>query len=360
MSSQKTITGYLSSPAKPSWIHIDFAGVRPEALGLVVVSILAVLGIFIVWHEPYKAGGLVEQTRSSTNSLPTQAATSGGTSSSIKTPSGSSKTGSSNPSSNSAAASASPNSLSSQSSGATGGNTTPSRGSPSTPVPAQVLNLTNWKVTLPIAKPSTTVAMEVLQPQLASYSISPYFMVNTAGNAVIFQANAGGATTSGSSYPRSELREMANNGTQLASWSTTLGTHSMVIKEAVSHLPIVKPQVVTAQIHDASGDIIEIIADGLRKNADGTFGICVCYNGSEQSNCLDNNYTMGTAYNLQIVASGGHITIWYNGVQKFDFTNNSSGDYFKAGSYTQSNTSKGDAPDAYGEVDIYDLQVTHQ
>lgn len=360
MFSLKTTIGDFSFLAKPSWVHIAFAGVRLETLSLVVASILAVLSVFIMWHGPYKTSGFVTQTKSSANSPVTQTADSADSGSSARTPSGSSKTGSSNPSSNSAAANASPNSLSSQSSGASGGNITTSGGSPPAFVPAQVLNLTNWKLTLPIAKPNASTAMEVLQPQLASYSISPYFMVNTAGNAVIFQANVGGATTSGSNYPRSELREMTNGGTQPASWSTTLGTHTLVAKEAVNHLPIVKPQVVTAQVHGASSDIIEIIADGLRKNADGTFGICVRYNGSEQDACLDNNYIMGTVYNIQIVASGGHITIWYNGVQKFDFTNNSSGDYFKAGSYTQSNTSKGDAPDAYGEVDIYDLQVTHQ
>jgi len=358
MSSQKTIIGDFSSFAKLSWIHIPFAGMRLEVLGSVAILILAVLSIFIAWREPYTTSGLVGQTKSSTKFPTSQAATLLGASSSPKTPSGNSKESSSNQSSGAAVG----NTLAAHSPAGTGvsGSATGSGGAPSTLVPARVLDLTNWKVTLPIAKPGTNTAMEVLQPQLASYSISPYFMVNAAGNAVIFQANAGGVTTSGSSYPRSELREMTNNGTQLASWSTTSGTHTLVVKEAVNHLPVVKPQVVSAQVHDASGDIIEILADGLRKNADGTFGICVRYNGSEQSTCLDSHYTMGTAYTLQIVASGGHIIIWYNGVQKFDFTNSSSGDYFKAGCYTQSNTSKGDAPDAYGEVAIYDLQVRHQ
>jgi hypothetical protein len=36
-----------------------------------------------------------------------------------------------------------------------------------------------------------------------------------------------------------------------------------------------------------------------------------------------------------------------------------SGWYFKVGCYTQSNETKGDKPEAYGEVVVYKLKVTH-
>jgi len=138
----------------------------------------------------------------------------------------------------------------------------------------------------------------------------------------------------------------------------------MVVDEALTAMTLVKkPQVVTAQIHDASSDVIEILADklGSHANADGSFGICVRFKGVEQNTCLDSHYVLGTRYVLKIVAADGHIRIYYNNVQKFDFANSSSGLYFKAGSYVQSNsTNKGfDAPDAYGRVAIYGLQLTH-
>jgi hypothetical protein len=227
-------------------------------------------------------------------------------------------------------------------------------------LPSQILDLTDWKITLPIAPPGSSDAEEITQPQLTRFSLAPYFAVDGAHNGVVFQADAGGATTSGSSYPRSELREMTDDGTQEASWSiAAAGTNMMSVTEASTALPKAKPQVVTAQIHDASSDIIEILADGERSNSPGTYSICLRYNGSEQKTCLDDNYVPGTPYTIQMSASDGHIVIYYNGVQKFDFANTTTGCYFKVGAYTQSNVSKGDASSAYGQVVIYNLHVTH-
>ena len=235
----------------------------------------------------------------------------------------------------------------------------PGRAGAAAVVPANVLDLTNWKITLPIAATGSSTAMEIKQPQLATYSIDPYFVANPGGAGVQFRAPVGGATTSGSSYPRSELREMTTSGTQNASWSTSSGKHTMTVTASATHLPAVKSQVVTAQIHDASNDVIEVVADGLRVNAPGSYSICLRYNGATQSPCMDLYYKSGTAYTVRFNASGGHIKVLYNGVQKYDFKDNRSGCYFKAGAYTQSNPSKGDAPTDYGNVIIYGLQVTH-
>jgi hypothetical protein len=226
-------------------------------------------------------------------------------------------------------------------------------------VPANALDLTNWKLTLPIAATGSSTAMEIKQPQLAAYSIDPYFMVDSSGAGVQFRAPVGGARTSGSSYPRSELREMTGGGTQKASWSTSVGKHTMTVTEGSTHLPAVKSQVVTAQIHDASDDVIEVVADGTRSNAPGTYSICLRYNGRTQNPCMDLYYTSGTRYTVRFNASGGHIKVLYNGIQKYDFKASRSGCYFKAGAYTQSNPSKGDLPTDYGNVIIYGLKVTH-
>ena len=42
-----------------------------------------------------------------------------------------------------------------------------------------------------------------------------------------------------------------------------------------------------------------------------------------------------------------------------DIAQSGSGWYFKTGSYLQSNTEKGDAPDAVGKVVLYQVDVTH-
>lgn len=220
-----------------------------------------------------------------------------------------------------------------------------------TRIPGAVVNLTNWKLTLPIPRSGSAKAQEILQPQLASYTIAPYFIVNSTGDGVVFQANAGGATTSGSGYPRSELREMTGGGTQEAAWSPMSGTSTMTVRAAVTHLTTVKPQVTVAQIHDSGDDVLVIRLDGPHH-------LYAEHNGTNYGD-LDNNYQLGTPFTAQMSASGGHIRISYHGVQKVDVPANGSGYYFKAGCYTQSNTDKGDAPSAYAQVVIYRLDVTH-
>jgi len=216
-------------------------------------------------------------------------------------------------------------------------------------MPADILNLSAWKLTLPIG--SSHSPQEITQPQLAHYAINPYFTVNAAHTGVVFRADAGGVTTSNSGYPRSELREMTPGGGDEASWSTTSGTHTMVVREAITHLTVAKPQVTVAQVHDDSDDVIVIRLDGPHH-------LYAEHNGTDYGD-LDTAYTLGTAFTARFVASGGHIKIYYNGVAKVDYAKSGSGDYFKAGCYTQSNTSKGDAADAYAQVVIYSLQVTH-
>ncbi len=215
----------------------------------------------------------------------------------------------------------------------------------SNPTPGSVLNLTNWKLTLPTGKPD-----EITQPQLKTFSVNPYFQLNSAKNGVVFQANAGGATTQNSGYPRSELREMTSNGSERASWSNTSGSHVMTITQAITHVPAVKPHVVAGQIHDDSDDIIEIRLEGTNLFVE---------NNGKSVGVLDSGYKLGTTFTVRVEASGGHIKVSYNGKQKVDFTKSGSDWYFKAGCYTQSNTSKGDKADAYGQVIIYNLTVSH-
>jgi Alginate lyase len=127
-----------------------------------------------------------------------------------------------------------------------------------TTFPSDVLNLSNWKIALPIDDNGNQSgdAKEVKQPALDSYTISPYFRVTSTGTGVSFRANCGGATTSGSEYPRSELREMKNNGTTNASWSSGSGTHTMEIDQSIKNLPVQKPQMIVGQVFGTSDDVI--------------------------------------------------------------------------------------------------------
>ena len=209
-----------------------------------------------------------------------------------------------------------------------------------------VLDPSNWYLTLPTGHKGDpdTVAM----PKLTDHSCTA-FHLNDAKDGVVFTANAGGVTTSGSSYPRSELREMT--GSKLASWTNTHGTHTLTVRQAVTTLPKAKPDVVTAQIHDANDDVLEVRLEGSKLIAQ--------YNDGKTDVTLDSNYTLGTAYDLTLTASGGRIRVDYNGAKKLDLAKRGSGWYFKSGSYVQSNTSKGDKPSAVAAVVIYRLAVRH-
>lgn len=220
--------------------------------------------------------------------------------------------------------------------------------------PAQLLDLTNFKLTLPIGSSSNpSHAIEIRQPILATYTHDTYFHLNDTKNGVVFQAHCGGAATSSRAHPRSELREMANNGRDKAAWSTTSGTHTMIVTEAITHLPLCWPRTVSAQIHNANNDLIVI---QLHRNR-----LYVDNNGTELGN-LDTNYVLGTRFTIKIVAANGQVKVFYNDMDspKVLAQLPDTGCYFKVGNYTQSDLSKGDAPDAYGEVVIYDLKVSHE
>jgi hypothetical protein len=248
--------------------------------------------------------------------------------------------------------------------------TTTTGGNGGSELPAQILDLSNWKVTLPInsdgVPDGNDDAVEVGQPQLAGFSDS-YFKSDVAGDGVTFIAPIDGSTTSGSYYPRSELREMTDNGTEEASWSTTSGTNTMTLNESVDVIPAVKQQVVFAQIHDSSGEIF--LAEANYSPSKG-YWLDINHEGTEWGSDLVDNYVLGTPFTLTVTASGGYIDVSYNGVQKVEEANSSSGDYFKAGAYTQSNEcteasqssdcSSGKVDDhSFGEVTIYAINVTH-
>lgn len=215
-------------------------------------------------------------------------------------------------------------------------------------LPAKVLDLTNWKLTLPTG--SAESPTEIKQPQLATYLLDPWFV--TANGGVRFRAAVNAPTTSGSSYPRSELREMTNNGKDKASWSATSGTHTMTIDQAITATPLKKPHVVAGQIHDSGDDVIVIRLEGKHLFVDV---------GGDTAHTLDTNYNLGTRFQVKFEVSGGQTHIFYNGAKVYTLTKDYSGAYFKAGAYTQSNCSKEEvcSESNYGEVIIYSLSVTH-
>lgn len=230
-------------------------------------------------------------------------------------------------------------------------------------LPSGVLDLRNWRLTVPIGDAEDPdEANEIDQPELSSYQQPEVFHVNRSGTGVVFRAAAGGATTDGSHYPRSELREMTHGGREEAKWSSKGGEHVMTITQAITAVPEAKPAVVAGQIHDGEDDVVTVRLQGRRLfvDADG-----------DEAGVLDKNYRLGTKFTVEFRADRDGISVTYNGARRVVVDETGDSYYFKAGCYTQSqDRPKGDddedsdgpydEPSAYGEVVIYQLAVRHE
>jgi hypothetical protein len=194
---------------------------------------------------------------------------------------------------------------------------------------------------------------EVEQPKLASFGEAPWFQPAARCDGVTFRAPVNGVTTSGSHYPRSELREMTPDGNP-ASWSSDSGTHTFIVDEAFTALPQGRPNLVGAQIHDHTHDIAVFRLEG--SNLYATQGNNAHYK------LITDNYVLGTRFEAKFVVSHNTVQAFYNGTPQTTFPASFSDAYFKAGAYTQANCEQDSVPCSssnYGETTIYNLHVEH-
>lgn len=219
--------------------------------------------------------------------------------------------------------------------------------------PAQVIGLSSdWKLQLPVDDPdqSGDQPREITYPALRTFAQSPWFIADSACTGIQFRNAVNAVTTPNSSYGRSELREM--NGSSGASWSSTSGTHTMIIDQAVTHLPNTKPHVVAGQIHDGN--------DRSVFRLEGT-NLYVTRDNDTHYKLVTSDYQLGTRFEAKFVVSDGEIRAYYNGTLQATIPVTFTTGYFKAGVYTQANCTNS-APcssDNYGEVVVYGVSVTH-
>jgi hypothetical protein len=239
-------------------------------------------------------------------------------------------------------------------------------------LPWALINLTEWKLQLPIDGDDMGLASdEVTRPSLESYEIEQAayaFHSNSSATGVVFRAHAGGATTPGSSNARMELREMTANGSTEMEWSSEdTAQDVLTVTQAVTVLPPNKPHVVTAQIHDGGpskggvGDILQIRVEGSPSNPSADKHLFVLFPRDGHRTTLSSAYKLGTAFTVKITVTSAGISTRFNGAlldthQPTLDVNNGKW-FFKAGSYIQSNTTNGgsyapESPNAYAEVVI--------
>ncbi|MFA6973729.1 MAG: polysaccharide lyase family 7 protein [Parcubacteria group bacterium] len=235
---------------------------------------------------------------------------------------------------------------------------------PSTPCtggacPSRILDLTNWKLTLPVRSAGkSSDPQEISQSQLKDYEFLPWFKLTADQRGVQFRAPVNAPTTGNTNYARSELREMTKGGTQEAFWPSTSGIHTLLLEEAITAVPKSKPDVVAGQIHGDDDDLLVIRLEYPK-----------LFIGRGKSNLLtlDEDYTLGKKFTVKFVAEDGKIMVYYNGSADpvYVLEKKVKMAYFKVGVYTQSNCETEEDPylctdGNYGEVVVYRADLSHR
>lgn len=221
-------------------------------------------------------------------------------------------------------------------------------------VPNDIIDMTPWHLTLPIKRENRKDAKIIYNPKLKSFQNDTCFYVSPTHNSILFTANCGGATTRGSHYPRSELREMA--GDKRALW-TSSGYHELTTVLSINETPKIKRDVVALQIHDGDSDVMQVLVKKDRLYVRGSID-----SKAHDYGTLEDNYELGTKFSCKIICCSNLVKVYYNDMSSPKLTFKYHGDdenYFKVGAYVQSNVSKGDAPDTVGSVEVFSCNVVH-
>jgi hypothetical protein len=186
----------------------------------------------------------------------------------------------------------------------------------------------------------------------AGFSSNPEFIGVDADAWCRFRVEMdGGTTSSGTKYPRSELREFAENSTDHAAFDGNTGTHYMQGISRFVHLPPNKPWAVMCQIHDASSDLIRVQSEGTSTSSLKLVARHTPPGGSETATTVKASISLMEEISWKLEIVDGTGTLYINGSSVLTFGAGATGLYMKAGCYAQSNDTI-DAATEYAAVDI--------
>lgn len=166
---------------------------------------------------------------------------------------------------------------------------------------------------------------------------SQWFTLDSSKLWVIFKVRIDAATTSsGTKYARSELRELAENGTSNAAWNGSSGTHTHEHTSKVMHVPPNKSSVCFSQIHDASSDLVRLQTEGSSGSVKLVLRNTPPGSDSETVRTVASTYSIGAEVSVKWSVVNGNGTVVING-SSFTYPAGTSGCYFKNGAYAQTN-----------------------
>jgi hypothetical protein len=212
------------------------------------------------------------------------------------------------------------------------------------PKPADVLGITGgWKLQLGV--PGKSGIQEVRPSDLAKFELAPWFTVAGDWAQVRVSVNAG--TTSGSTYPRCELRQMKPGSSDEAAWDSKTLDCWFEYELMPTRLPAKKPQMCVLQLHDDRNDLLEVI---YQRNTSGGYELTQRVGGSAKGQPLV-PHALNKAFVLALGIVKGMPTIYRDGVPILTTAKmpQSSKTYAKLLNYLQSNA-KTDAASEYGEI----------
>lgn len=229
--------------------------------------------------------------------------------------------------------------------------------------PAQILNIgsgsTQNYVNVGIGYASGHVDKTMAQI-IGGYDEVPYFTAVSDGGIEYVQFQVfmnGGRTSTKTKYPRSEMRELLQNGTTKAAWDATDGQHEMWAKHTLKHLQPNKQDVTVGQIHDDESDALslKVINRDLR----------AVFFDSVHPTVLYADWDDDEEVSWKISVLNGTTKIYINDVLKITSTALASHDgnvmYFKAGAYPQSHATAGgfESPTEYCRIWMRDFRIKH-
>jgi len=248
------------------------------------------------------------------------------------------------------------------------------------------IDLNNWKVTLPIGKPS-----EIKPPEILDYAnvkaLRDFMYTDSTDGSLVFYTYPGSSTRN-SSYSRTELREQMVPGKNNTNWTFTQGGRmkgTLSVAEVSRDKNDKSHKIIVMQIHgrltNAQRDLIgedDNNAPPVLKiywDKDGRVRVKTKKlkdeNVSETEILKTSAWTDNSGHNfktnvgneqftLEVIASEGKLEIILNEeesvvyenihMQKWGIFEN----YFKAGNYLQTKD-----PNSFAKVKYYDLEINH-
>ncbi|NMM48884.1 polysaccharide lyase family 7 protein [Marinigracilibium pacificum] len=247
------------------------------------------------------------------------------------------------------------------------------------------IDLSNWKVTLPIGNPT-----EVTPPEILDYatneSLKPFMYNDSTDGSLVFYTYPG-STTTNTSYSRTELREQIEPGSNSVNWTFKEGGRmkgTLAVPEISTNSEGKKDRTIIMQIHgrltdeqrDLIGEddnnappILKIywandkirVKTKILKNTDATYDEMLHTSAWADDEGIYFDEVVGhEKFTLEVVVSEGKMevtlnedqTLVYEGINmdKWGVFEN----YFKAGNYLASIEDG-----AFAKVKYYSLEVSH-